>query len=171
MHLYEINAEIALLISQLEIDEETGEILASSEEILRRLDALGMERTRILEYLAKVVLELRAEQVALKNEEERLAKRRRSLETKESRLMEVLDRECNGQKTDLGVATLRYRATTRVDVRDTKKAINWLKRHKFRDCIRLREPEIDKSAVRRLMNDGSNIPGIELITSQSCSLR
>ena len=32
MHLYEINAEIAMLLQQLEVDPETGEILASSDE-------------------------------------------------------------------------------------------------------------------------------------------
>lgn len=53
MHLYEINTEIALLMQQLEVDEETGEILTSSEDILQQLNALDMERSRILEYLAQ----------------------------------------------------------------------------------------------------------------------
>lgn len=94
MHLYEINTEIALLMQQLEVDEETGEILTSSEDILQQLNALDMERSRILEYLAKVVLDTRAEAAALKAEEERLAKRRRVCEHREERLIEVLDREC-----------------------------------------------------------------------------
>lgn len=171
MHLYEINAEMALLMQQLEVDEETGEILASSEDILRQLHALDMERSRILEYLAKLVLDTRAEAASLKAEEERLAKRRKACERREERLMEVLDRECGGQKTDLGIATLRYRATSRVEVSDATKAINWLRRHKCSDCIRVREPEIDKTAVRRLLNDGSSIPGIALVTGQSCHLK
>ena len=171
MHLYEINEQIALLVQQLEVDEETGEILASSEDIVRQLDALDMERSRILEYLAKLVLEIRAEAAALKAEEERLAKRRSTLERKDERLMQVLDRECGGQKTDLGVATLRYRATTRVEVADTAKAISWLREHQHSDCIRTRDPEVDKTAVRRLLTSGSQIPGIELVTGQSCSLK
>ena len=171
MHLYEINSEIALLLQQLEVDPETGEILASSDEIIQQLNALDVERSRILEYLAKVVIETRAEAAALKAEEERLAERRRRFERREERLMQVLDRECNGVKTDLGVATLRYRQNTRVDVQDAARAINWLKRHKFKDCIRVKEPEVDKTAVRRLLADGSSIPGIALVTSQSCSLK
>lgn len=171
MHLYEINSEIALLLQQLEVDPETGEILASSDEIIQQLNALDMERSRILEYLAKVVIETRAEAAALKAEEERLAERRRRFERREERLMQVLDRECNGVKTDLGVATLRYRQNTRVDVQDAARAINWLKRHKLKDCIRVKEPEVDKTAVRRLLADGSTIPGIALVTSQSCSLK
>lgn len=171
MHLYEINSEIALLLQQLEVDPETGEILATSDDIIQQLNALDMERSRILEYLAKVVIETRAEAAALKAEEERLAERRRRFERREERLMQVLDRECNGVKTDLGVATLRYRQNTRVDVQDAARAINWLKRHKFKDCIRVKEPEVDKTAVRRLLADGSTIPGIALVTSQSCSLK
>ena len=168
---YEINTEIALLMQQLEVDEETGEILTSSEDILQQLNALDMERSRILEYLAKVVLDTRAEAAALKAEEERLAKRRRVCEHREERLIEVLDRECNGQKTDLGIATLRYRATSRVEVSDAAKAISWLRRHKYRDCIRVKEPEVDKTAVRRLLTGGNTIPGIALVTGQSCSLK
>ena len=171
MHLYEINTEIALLMQQLEVDEETGEILTSSEDILQQLNALDMERSRILEYLAKVVLDTRAEAVALKAEEDRLAKRRRICEHREERLIEVLDRECNGQKTDLGIATLRYRATSRVEVSDAAKAIGWLRRHKYCDCICVKEPEVDKTAVRRLLTGGNTIPGIALVTGQSCSLK
>ena len=171
MHLYEINAEIALLLQQLEVDPETGEILASSEDIIRQLDTLGMERSRILECLAKVVIETRAEANALKIEEERLAERRRRFERKEERLMQVLDRECNGVKTDLGIATLRYRQNTRVDVRDSSSAVSWLVQNQHSDCIRVKEPEVDKTAVRRLLTDGHTIPGIELVTSQSCSLK
>lgn len=171
MHLYEINAEIAMLLQQLEVDPETGEILASSDEIIRQLDALDMERSRILEYLAKVVIETRAETAALKTEEDRLAERRRRFERKEERLMQVLDRECNGVKTDLGIATLRYRQNTRVDVRDSSSAVSWLVQNQHSDCIRVKEPEVDKTAVRRLLTDGHTIPGIELVTSQSCSLK
>ena len=171
MHLYEINTEIALLMQQLEVDEDTGEILTSSEDILQQLNALDMERSRILEYLAKVVLDTRAEAAALKAEEERLANRRRICEHREERLIEVLDRECKGQKTDLGIATLRYRVTSRVEVSDSAKAIGWLRRHKYRDCIRVKEPEVDKTAVRRLLTGGNTIPGIALVTGQSCSLK
>ena len=171
MHLYEINAEIALLLHQLEVDPETGEILASSEEIIRQLDALGMERHRILEYLAKVVIDARATMTALKVEEDRLADRRRRMERREERLMQVLDRECGGVKTDLGVATLSYRKTTRVDVQDNTRAIDWLRQNSHLNCIRTKDPEVDKSAVRRLLSNGTQIPGIELVTSQSCSLR
>ena len=52
-----------------------------------------------------------------------------------------------------------------------KRPISWLRRHKYRDCIRVKEPEVDKTAVRRLLTGGNTIPGIALVAGQSCSLK
>ena len=153
--LYEIDAEMSWLMEQLEVDEETGEISATSDDIIARLDQLTMERKSVLQYLAKVILDFRAEEAMLKAEEERLNARRKVLERKEERLLQVLDRECDGVKTDLGVATLQYRKTTSVDVADSAKAIRWLQRHKMKDCIRIRDPEVDKAAVKLLLRNGT----------------
>ena len=64
MKLYEINQEIECLMMQLEPDPETGEVTAT-EDILSELDALQMERSRILEHLAKLVLNCRAEAASI----------------------------------------------------------------------------------------------------------
>ncbi|MCC8065615.1 MAG: siphovirus Gp157 family protein [Clostridiales bacterium] len=108
MKLYEVNQAIESVIDQM-VDIETGEILPVSDELMEQLNSLEMERDRILGYLAKLVLNTRAEAAALKEEETRLKNRRDRLEKKENRLMEILDRECGGEKTNLGVATLSYR--------------------------------------------------------------
>ena len=44
--------------------------------------------------------------------------------------MQVLDRECAGEKTDLGVATFSYRKTSRVEVADSAKAVRFIKRRR-----------------------------------------
>ena len=171
MKLYEVNTEIQDLLMQLEFDPETGEILNSSDEIIQRLSELEMEHDQILEYLAKVVIETRAEAAAIKAEEERLAARRKTFERKEERLMQVLDRECEGVNTDLKVATLRYRQTTRVEVQNTETATNWLLANAHLDCIRVKDPEVDKTAVKRLLTGGTEIPGVALVNSRTCSLK
>ena len=61
MKLYEIHAAILSLLDQLEPDPETGELPDSTDAVLERIDALQMEKHSILEYLAKLVLNLRAE--------------------------------------------------------------------------------------------------------------
>ena len=171
MKLYEINAEILRLTDQIEFDEETGEILCDIDAIYDEIGALQMEKKSILEYLAKIVLNLRAKAAAVKSEEQRLKERRDRLTKKEERLMKILDRECAGEKTDLGVATFSYRKTSHVAVSDAAKAIRWLKRNKHLDCFRVPAPEVAKTEVKKLINAGTKVPGCAVVEDYSCSLR
>ena len=171
MKLYEINEAILRLTEQLTVDEETGEVTGNLDEVCAEIDALQMERHSILEFLAKLVLNLRAEIAALKAEEDRLHDRRSHLEKKVERLLQVLDRECAGKKTDLGVATLQYRKTSRVEVTDAAKAVSWLKRRKLTDCFRIPAPEVAKTAVKKLLTAGTRVPGCALVEDRSYSLK
>ena len=171
MKLYEINAEILRLMDAIEFDPKTGEVLCDTDEMYAQIHSLQMERQSILEYLAKLVINLRAEAAAVKAEEQRLKGRRDRLARKEERLMQVLDRECAGEKTDLGVATFYYRSTSHVDVSDAGKVIRWLKRHKHTDCFRVPAPEVAKNEVKKLINAGLKVPGCALVEDRSYSLR
>lgn len=171
MKLYEVNQAIEELIAMLEPDPETGEITADSAVIVDQLEALEMEHSRILEYLAKTVLDIRAGVTAHKEEEKRLKDRRTALERKEAKLMEILDRECAGQKTDCGVATVCYRKTSRVEVSEPAAAVRWLSENGHRDCYRIPDPEVSKSNVKKLLQDGTEVPGVVLVQDLSCSLR
>ena len=166
MKLYEVNEEILRLTDQITVDEETGEISGDVDAVCADIDALQMERRSILEYLAKLVLNLR-----LKAEETRLHDRRTRLEKKVERLLQILDRECAGEKTDLGVATLQYRKTTHVEVLDAAKAISWLKRRKLTDCFRIPAPEVAKAEVKKLLSAGTRVPGCALVEDRSYSLK
>lgn len=169
MKLYEVNQMIEGIFEQL-VDPETGEIV-ENEALLAQLDSLQMERSRILEYLAKLVLNTRSQMAALKEEEKRLKERRASLERKDTRLMEILDRECAGEKTDCGVATVCYRKTTKVEVGDDATAVSWLMDHGHTQCYRVPAPEISKTEVKKLLAAGTEVPGVVLVQDYSCSLR
>ena len=171
MKLYEINEAILRLTDQITVDEDTGEISGDVDSICAEIDALQMERHSILEYLAKLVLNLRADIAALKSEEDRLHERRSRLEKKVDRLLQILDRECAGEKTDLGVATLQYRKTSRVEVTDAARAVSWLKRRKLTDCFRIPAPEVAKTAVKKLLTAGTKVPGCALVEDRSYSLK
>ena len=170
MKLYEIHTAILSLLEQLEPDPETGEMPSNEEEIIAEINALAMRREDILQYLAKLVLNCRAEAAALKAEEARLKKRREPLEAKDKRLVRILDREC-GETTNLGVATLSYRKTTRLEVADEARAVSWLKRHKFTDAFTVPAPTICKTEVRKLLNAGQKVPGCTVVEERSCSLK
>ena len=86
MTLYDIDAQIAALENATEddmiIDEETGEL----GSVVQALDALRMAREEKLENVACWVKNLIAEADAIREEENRLIKRRKSAETKAARL-------------------------------------------------------------------------------------
>ena len=177
MKLYEINTKIAELLNMLDIDEETGEVGANvedpklNEEIFRQLGELNLAREEILEYLAKVVLNTRSEADAIKAEEKRLKARRDALARKEDAIMKVLDLQCDGKKTDLGVATVSYRKTSSVSVNYYNIAFDWLMKNDHKECIRFILPEINKTEAKKLINSGVDIPGLEIVEGVSCSLR
>ena len=175
MKLYEINEAILAILDRMGVDPETGEVIEEdgdqSEETWAELSALQMEKNRILEYLAKEVLNTRADQDALKTEEERLKAKRSAKEKREERLMHILDRECDGVKTDLGVATVAYRRSEVLDVQDTNEAIQWLKDHDLERCIKIADPEVRKDEVKRLWKGGKQVPGTALVEKRNCLLK
>lgn len=169
MKLYEVNQAIEDIFGLL-VDPETGEVIPD-ESLMAQLESLQMERSRILEYLAKLVLNTRSQVSGLKEEEKRLKERRAMLERKDERLMSILDRECHGEKTDCGVATVCYRKTTKVDVSDNATAISWLMENGHPQCYKVPAPEISKTEVKKLLTAGTEVPGVTLVQDYSCSLR
>ena len=171
MKLYEVNQQLEDLILQLEPDPETGEIPANEDEIIAQINALAMKREDILQYLAKLALDAKATVQSLKAEEKRLKERRQRMDNRHDRLVAILDRECGGEKTELGVATLCYRKTSHVEITDKGAALFWLKEMGHEDCIRIPEPEISKQAVGKLLDAGVEVDGVEQVTGTSCYLR
>ena len=141
------------------------------DEIMNRIHSLAMRREDILEYIAKLALNAKTTIQAMKAEEKRLHDRRERMESRQEHLIGILDRECGGQKTELGVATLCYRKSTRIDVLDSKRTIEWLKQTGHSDCYRVPEPEISKLLVGKLLDAGEEVPGVERVTNTSCYLR
>ena len=86
MTLYDIDAQIAALDGAAEddmlIDQDTGELISVSQA----LDALRMARDEKIENVACWVKNLSAEADAIREEENRLVKRRKAAETKAANL-------------------------------------------------------------------------------------
>lgn len=171
MKLYEVNQQIEDLILQLEPDPETGEIPANEDEIIAQINELALKKEDILQYLAKLALNTKATVQSMKAEEKRLHDRRQRMEQRQDRLIAVLDRECGGQKTDLGVATLCYRKSSRVEFKDENAAYEWLKKTGHEECYRIPKPEISKLYVGKLLDAGEKVDGAERVSSTSCYLR
>ena len=137
-----------------------------NEGFFEALAALGSENS-----VEQALLVEKIEAAMLKAEEQRLKARRTALENREQRLLGILDRECGGEKTDLGVAVFSYRKASHLEVADAAKAIRWLKRNRHMECFRVREPEVAKTEVTRLINSGITVPGCSVVTSNTYSLK
>ena len=173
MKLYEINAELEQALEQLDFDWETGEIGENyDDELFQRVQKLAIERQELLQYLAKVALNYKAEAAAIKEEEARLKKRRDVLDNKYESLVNVLDRECAGQKTDLGVATVKYRKSVSTEIGDEKKCLEWLQAKGYDNAWSIPKPEakIDKNELKKIHKTEAEIPGVDFIEKNSCSL-
>ena len=171
MKLYEVNQQLEDLILQLEPDPETGEIPANEDEIIAQINALAMKREDILQYLVKLALDIRATVQGMKEEEKRLKDRRARMENRHDRLIGILDRECGGEKTDLGVATLCYRRVSHVEITDGDAACKWLRENGHDEGYRIPKPEISKMYVGKLLDAGYRIPGAERVTAINCYLK
>ena len=69
MKLYEINSEILRLTDAIDFDPETDEILGNTDDLFNEINKLKIQKKYILVWLAKIVLNLRSEEAALKAED------------------------------------------------------------------------------------------------------
>lgn len=167
MKLYEINAEIDRLNESVFwdaehsawVDADTGEIL-TQEQLDSMYDSLNMNKHDILVWLAKTVLNDRADIDALKAEEQRLKARREQIQKRVDRMTGIIERECEGTKTDLEVATMNYRTShpLQFDDKDVPNIVSWLETNGYDDCVKYAEPELRKSDITKLIKSGIDVP-------------
>lgn len=155
VNLYQIDFEISRLLSE-GVDPDTGEI---SVEAWEALSALNMERGWKLENIALAVKNLRADAEAYKAEEAKFAGWRKSAERQAERLSDFISRELNGKDFMTDRVRVKFRKSSAVKVADEAEAMDFL-RIGHQDCIRVKPPEIDKTAVKRLLGAGVEVPGV-----------
>lgn len=177
MSLYQISQEIERLQNRVSYDNEieayvdldTGEIL-TDEELNSMFAELGMEKKEILEWMAKCVINDRSEAEAIKAEEKRLAERRKRFEKRAERFLSIIDRECAGENTNLGVATMKYTLTRSLETTDEEEAMQWLEASGHEDMIRVKK-ELKKTEIKKLIQSGTIVPGVEIAERKSASLK
>lgn len=141
MSIYDIDSAIVSLI-----DAETGEI--SDEEAF---DALQMERDKKVENIGLYFKDLTAEAKAIKEEEDNLAARRKSIENKSERLKHLLDYALNGDKFNSPRLKVSYRKSSTVELKEGFTA--WAEEHAD-DLLTYLEPKPNKTAIKAAIKDG-----------------
>lgn len=152
MKLYEIDRAILECI-----DTDTGEIVD-----VERLAELNLEREQKLEGVALYVKNLLAEADSIKAEVDSLNKRMKSKKAEAERLKDYLAFALNGQAFETAKVDLRFRASQVVEITDDLECVHWLQMNNLDDCLRYTMPEVEKAAVKKLLKEGKNIPGVVL---------
>ena len=153
MTLYELNAEILNAV-----DTETGEIIDEA-----KLDALLMERDQKIENIALWIKNLSAEAEALKAEKEAFAKRQKVAENKVESLKKYLTNALQGEKFSTTKVNISFRSSDVVNITDITRIPE--------DYLKYAEPTADKVTIKKMLKDGYQIDGAELVKNQSIQIK
>lgn len=170
MTLYDIDAQIAALDGAAEddmlIDAETGELISVSQA----LDALRMEREAKLENVACWVKNLCAEADAIREEENRLIKRRKAAETKAANLkawlLAAMTREDGTtDKLKTGRVAVSVKRNPPSTVVDDEEMLPWAYTTVKQVVVQ------DKAAIKAALLAGEEVPGAHLEYGRSVIIK
>ena len=160
MRLYELTE--ALQHVECIIESAEGEL---TEETEKYLDALQMERSAKLESIAKILKNTEAQTKALKAEEERLAKKRKSLAGRTDWLKGYVLNNINAsEKVEVGIFTFSVRSSQAVEVEDLEKLPDEYKRVEYRESP-------DKKKILEMFKEGNAVPGAHVEKRFSLQLK
>lgn len=162
MTLYEIDKRIEELTNA--VDPETGELMVDVDAI----EALAMEREQKIENIACYIKNLNSDVSELKNEEKALAERRKTAEKKAERLKNFLASALDGQKFSSSKCAVSIRKSQSVEVDDS--FIDWAVFNND-SLLRYKSPEVDKTAVKKLLDTGATLPYAHLKENYSVIIK
>ena len=143
--LYEIDQEILDCV-----DLETGEIIDPE-----KLTALQMERERKLEGVALWVKDLNYEAQMVKEEADKLTARKKALDNKIASLKAWLLWALDGEKLKTARCNVYQTHSQKVVIDDEKALIDmFMSSPSGEKFLRMKDPEIDKNALKDSMKQG-----------------
>lgn len=159
--LYEINAEILSCL-----DQETGEIIDAE-----KLESLQLERSEKIEAVACYVKNLTSEANAIKEEEKALAERRKAKEKKIDGLRDYLKFALDGSKFETAKVNVSFRNSAACEITDEEKLLFYLENMGLDNCIEYQPAKIKKSEVGKLIKEGREIPGAQMVERQNIQIK
>lgn len=159
MTLYELSE--AMRNFDLEIDDETGEILNADE-----LELLTMEHAEKLKNCVWWYKNVKAEADALKAEKMKLAKRQQTAERKAEWMKNYIDADLAGKPfapEDDVTVRVSYRKSKVVECEDVYKVSD--------EYLRYKEPELDKTKVKKAIAEGINVEGCTVVVRENIQIK
>ena len=137
------------------VDEETGEVTMSEEEMQTALDALQMEFDDKIVELRNEVINLTAEAEALKAEKAKLDARKKVAENGAERAKRFLAYLLKGEKFEKGVCKISYRRSEGIVIEDRSQLVEWAKQNATEY---LKEPKLRDGDIKNAIKKGTAIP-------------
>lgn len=154
--LYELAVELANF--ELEIDEETGEVLNADA-----LDHVQMARDEKIEGICLWIKNLKADAAAYKAEKDSFAKKQKAAENKTAALKDYIEYILAGEKFKTNRVTVSYRSSDQVECPDISVVDD--------DYLRFKDPELDKMKIKEALKQGIEVKGCTLINKKNMSIR
>ena len=162
MNLYQINEAIEATFS-LAVDPATGEV---DDEKLYLLEMLEMDRDKKVENIACLIKNLRADATAYKAEKDAFAKRQKQAENKADSLVRYLETALNGEKFSTDKCAINFRKTSKIVLNEGCTVYD-IDTH----YLRMKEPELDKQAIKQALADGIKVDGVHEEPGLSMTVR
>lgn len=164
MTMYEINEEIYRIMSEDNDVEVEG---STTYDSMAMLDDLLMAREVKLDNVGMYVKELSAMAQAIKDEEQSLVKRRKTLESKAEYLKKYLSQSLQSQG-DTKFISPRLVLTFR-----KSESVNVIDENLISDCYKrvVETKTVDKAVIKQAIKEGEIVPGAELVTSYNLQIK
>lgn len=154
--LYDLVREIEDF--EFEIDEETGEILNAND-----LDNLELEKNEKIEQLCLWIKNLKSDAAAYKAEKDSFAKKQKAAENKAESIKNYIAYILAGEKFKTDRVTVSYRRSEQVECPDMSLVDD--------DYLRFKEPELDKTKIKKALKDGIKVGGCMLVERQNMQIK
>lgn len=157
MNLYEIKQSIQEAIDKC-IDMETGEII--NPELLDSLnEQLNIKRENIALYIKNLVADSKAIDEEIKN----LTARKRSINNKVDWLKSYLANDLQGNKFETAKVVVSFRKSKSVDIQPNAEIPN--------EFLITQEPKPDKTALKKAIQAGAVINGVNIVEKSNISIK
>lgn len=165
--IYPISDAIERLLAEA-VDEETGEVLLSDEELQQKLDQLHLDFDSKVIELRNEFINRTAEAEALKAERQKLAKRQKAAESSADRARRFLAYLLKGERFQQGAVKISYRKSEEVVCDD--EFIEWAAVH-APDFLSYKEPEPRKADLKAAIKRGEVFEHVQLETKNNIQVR
>lgn len=165
--IYPINQAIEDLLASF-INEETGELTCTEEEMQERIEALQMEFNDKIVQLRNKYINCMSEAEALKKEKMKLAARQASAEKEAERTKRFIAWLLKGEKFQDGAVKISYRKSEEV-VAD-EGFVEWAAVH-ARDLLNFKDPEPRKADIKAAIKAGKYIEHVSLVEKQNVQVK